>query len=102
MTLGAREPSLGRTYEEVSPVGAWFPWSMCAVSSALTPLSLLFLILTLSHSGVPIYRFWAENTLLVLSNSIIGAVVASRRPDHPIGWLMCASGLLWGVVPFSG
>jgi hypothetical protein len=96
------EPTFGWTDAKVSRVGAWLPWSMCAVSSALTALSLLFLILTLSHSGVPIYRFWAENTLLVLSNSIIGAVVASRRPQHPIGWLMCAAGLLWGVVHFSG
>jgi hypothetical protein len=102
MTLGARELSLERTDAEVSRVVAWLAWSMCVVSSALTALSLFLLILTLSHSGVPIYRFWGENTLLVLSNSLIGAVVASRRPDHPIGWLMCTAGLLWGVVHFSG
>jgi hypothetical protein len=77
-------------------------WLLCALSLVLTALSLLLLFSTLSHAGVPVYPFWPVNTLLALGNSIVGAVVASRRPRHPIGWLMCASGLIWGVVHFSG
>jgi hypothetical protein len=81
---------------------AWLAWSVCALSLALTALSLLLLALNVSHPDVPIYPFWPVNTLLALGNSIVGAVVASRRPEHPIGWLMCASGFVWGVVHFSG
>jgi hypothetical protein len=81
---------------------AWLAWSMCALSLALTALSLVLLGLSLSHPDVPIYPFWLVNTLLALGNSIVGAVVASRRPEHPIGWLMCAAGLVWGVLHFSG
>jgi hypothetical protein len=81
---------------------AWLAWSVCALSLALTALSLLLLGLSLSHPGVPIYPFWLVNTLVTLGNSIVGAVVASRRPEHPIGWLMCAAGLVWGVLHFSG
>jgi hypothetical protein len=77
-------------------------WSVCAFSLALTALSLVLLGLNSSHPDVPIYPFWPVNTLLALGNSIVGAVVASRRPKHPIGWLMCASGLVWGMVHFSG
>ncbi len=32
-----------------------------------------------------------------LSFAIVGALVASRRPDNPIGWIMCASGLAYAV-----
>jgi hypothetical protein len=102
MTLGARAPTPGRRDAGASRIGAWLPWLMCVISLALTVLGLLLLILTLSHSDVPSYRFWAENTFLALGNSIIGAVVASHRPNHPIGWLMCAAGLLWAGVHFSG
>jgi hypothetical protein len=81
---------------------AWLAWSVGALSLALTALSLLLLGLSLSHPGVPIYPFWLVNTLVTSGNSIVGAVVASRRPEHPIGWLMCAAGLVWGVLHFSG
>jgi hypothetical protein len=81
---------------------AWLAWSMCALSIALTALSLLLLGLSLSYPSVPIYPFWLVNTLVTSGNSIVGAVVASRRPEHPIGWLMCAAGLVWGVLHFSG
>ncbi len=29
--------------------------------------------------------------------STVGAVVASRRPDHPVGWLFCVVGLVGGI-----
>ena len=33
--------------------------------------------------------------------STVGATVASRLPDSPIGWLFCAIGLSFGVSHFS-
>ena len=102
MTLGARMSNHGRREPEVSRAGVWLPWSVCVVSVVMTALGFLLLFLTLSRSAVPIYRFWAENTLLALGSSAVGAVVTSRRPGNPIGWLMCVAGLLWGVVHFSG
>ena len=38
----------------------------------------------------------APYLLSVLSATTVGAVLASRRPDHPVGWLLLALGL--GVV----
>ena len=32
---------------------------------------------------------------------MIGAIVASRLPDHPIGWICCAIGLMGAVEHFS-
>jgi hypothetical protein len=76
-------------------------WSMCALCLALTALSFSLLFFSLSHPGVPVYRYWAEGTFLGVGYSAVGAVVASSRPQHPIGWLLCALGLLWGVIHFA-
>src|SRR5919202_558856 len=102
MTLGTRMRYPGEQDPEVSRVAVWLPWSMCVVSVAMTALGFLLLFRTLFHSAVPTYRFWAENTLLTLGSSMVGAVVTPRKPKNPIGWLMCTAGLLWGVVHFSG
>jgi hypothetical protein len=80
---------------------ALLAWSACVVSLALTALSFMFLALNLSHPDVPIYPYWAEGTLLALGYSTVGAVVASRRSQNPIGWILCAIGLLWGVDHFN-
>jgi hypothetical protein len=80
----------------------WLAWSMCALSLALTALSLLFLALILSYPSVPIFEHWVDSTLAAISFSAVGAVIASRRlPDNPIGWLFCATGLVFAVVHFA-
>jgi hypothetical protein len=76
-------------------------WSMCLLALALTGLSFLLLILNLSHPNVSIYRYWAEGTLLAVAYSIVGVLVASRRPGNPVGWVLCAIGLSWGAAHFS-
>jgi hypothetical protein len=80
---------------------ALMAWSACLVSLALTALSFLLLALNLSRPDVPIYPYWAEGTILALGYSTVGAVVASRRPQNPIGWILCAIGLLWAVDHFN-
>ena len=77
-------------------------WSFWVISLALTVLSLLLLILNLSHPGVPVYAFWIENVLFSLGFSTVGAVIVPRMPpENRIGWLFCAIGLLWAVAHFS-
>ena len=80
---------------------SWLAWSACALSLALTALSLLLLSLTLLHSDTPVYYYWLETSMVALGYSTVGAIVASRLPDSPIGWLFCAIGLSFGVVHFS-
>ena len=70
---------------------AWFAWSMCAFSLALTALSLLLLASNLTHLDAHVYDYWLENTVLVVTFSIIGAIIASRLPANPLGWLFCAA-----------
>jgi hypothetical protein len=62
---------------------------MCAISLTLTALSVLPLALNLSHPGIHVYAYWLENTVQAVSFSNIGAIVASRLPAYPVGWLLC-------------
>jgi hypothetical protein len=79
---------------------AWVAWSVCALSLALTALSILLIVLNLSLNA-PIYFYWLEPATIAAGYSIIGAIVASRLPGHPIGWLCCAIGVMAAVESFS-
>jgi hypothetical protein len=78
---------------------AWLAWSLAALSLVLTALSLLLIALLL-RSDAPIYYYWLETSMVSAGYSTVGAIVASRLPDSPIGWLFCAIGFTFGAVHF--
>jgi hypothetical protein len=80
---------------------SWLAWSVCALSLALTALSFLLIALNLSLDA-PIFFYWLEPTVVAVGYSVIGAIIASRLPNHPIGWICCAIGLIAAVEHFSG
>ena len=80
---------------------AWLAWLMCALSLTLTVVSLLLLALNLSHPKTHIYEFWLENTVLPISYSIIGAILASRLPANAVGWLFCTAASIAAVTHLS-
>src|SRR3954464_7572674 len=43
----------------------------------------------------------ASFVLLSLSYACVGAVVAARVPENPIGWTFCATGLAYGLATLS-
>ena len=55
---------------------AWLAWSLCALSLALTVLSLFLLALNLSHPNTHIYDYWLENTIATLSYTPVAALIA--------------------------
>ncbi len=67
-------------------------WSLWALTVALTALSLLLLALSLSYPDAHVFDWWLGNTLVVVDVTV-GAIVASRRPDNPVGWLLCLFGV---------
>jgi hypothetical protein len=77
---------------------SWLVWTMWVLSMALTALSLWLLVLSLSYPDVSVYPYWAERTILAVGYSTVGAVVASRRPGNPVGWVLCSIGLSWGAA----
>jgi hypothetical protein len=79
----------------------WLAWALCALSLALTALSLLLLVLNFSHPDAHVYDYWLENTLTAISYAPVGALIASHRPVNSVGWLLCLYGLALSIVHFS-
>jgi hypothetical protein len=64
-------------------------WSLWAVAVALTASSLVLLVFNASDPDAPVFDWWLGNALVVIE-ATVGALVASRRPENPVGWLLCA------------
>jgi hypothetical protein len=75
-------------------------WSLWAFAVVLTALSLVLLALNLAYPGTHVFDWWLGNALIVL-DATVGAVVASRRPENPVGWLLCLSGVAVGTSSFA-
>jgi len=94
VTEGRTRTSTGRG------VAFWLALSLWASCVALVALAVFFAFLNSFATGfspyLPILLAGA------LSFSTVGALIASRRRENPIGWLLCASGLLWGLTAFGG
>ena len=80
---------------------AGLAWAVCALSLGLTALCFLLIALNL-RLNAPAYFFWPELTVLAIGYSVIGAIIASRLPNHPIGWICCAIGFIAAVDHFGG
>ena len=100
MTAGVSEQgqAIGGTNARAA---SWLAWAVCALSLALTALCFLLIALNLSLN-TPAYFFWPELMVLAIGYSVIGAIIASRLPEHPIGWICCAIGLTAAVDHFGG
>jgi hypothetical protein len=75
-------------------------WSLWALAVALTGFSVLLLTLNLTHPGIHIFDWWLGNALVVI-DATVGAIVASRRPENPVGWLLCLSGVAVSISSFT-
>jgi hypothetical protein len=100
VTQGAREQGRGGEGGLSTRTTSWIAWAGCALSLALTALSFLLIALILSLNA-PIYFYWLEPATIAVGYSVIGVIIASRLPRHPIGWLCCAIGVMAAVESFS-
>jgi hypothetical protein len=85
---------------------SWLAWSLAALSMVMFLASVAFFVLTRAaqteaHSSLVTSRSIID--LLVLSVPflafpLVGALIASRRPHNPIGWICQAFGLLWMLL----
>jgi hypothetical protein len=76
---------------------AWSSWTLVVV---LTASSLLLLSLNLSHPDAHVFDWWLGNALVVI-DATVGAVVASRRSENAVGWLLCLSGVAVSSSSFA-
>jgi hypothetical protein len=91
----------GRGVGGASRLAYWLAWAVCALSLTLTALNFILIALNVSLN-TPAYVFWPELTSIAVGYSVIGAIIASRLPNHPIGWICCAIGLIAAVDHFGG
>jgi hypothetical protein len=96
---GAREQ--GRTEAGRTRTAATVAWIICALSLALAMIDLVLVALNSSHPDVRIPEPWIGHTVSAVAFSLVGALVGSRRPENPIGWLFCAIGVFAAVVLLS-
>ena len=81
----------------------WLAWYMCAVSLMLMTLGLFLLVLSRSpvYADAPVFDYWLVNTVIAISFSTVGGVIAPRLPpQNPIGWIFCTIGLVAGIRLF--
>jgi len=82
---------------------------MCAVCVALIALALFPIFLDfvtpesipLPLAGRPSSGFAVLTGVLSLAYPMVGALIASRLPSNPIGWIFCSVGLLYSAQRFS-
>src|SRR5215204_301819 len=89
-------------------IATWLAWSVCAVCVALIGLALLLDFLTgeVIPAGMlgarPGSGFAVLTGVLSLAFPTVGALIASRLPANPIGWIFCGMGLLYTAGRFTG
>jgi hypothetical protein len=79
---------------------SWLAWSLAALSVGVFLATIPLYILARS---APVPVSWDANlglgshlaSALLLAFPIVGALIASRHPRNPIGWIFLADGLLW-------
>jgi hypothetical protein len=75
------------------------PWVLCAVSLSLYTVSNVLRFLLRNDVPAP-DPGWVEGTIGALGFAgipIVGALMASRLPDNPYGWVWCVAGLGYGL-----
>jgi MFS family permease len=81
---------------------SWLAWSLWGLSLTLTVLALLLLALNLAHPHTHTLDSWLDSTLNAVFFSTMGAIVASRRSENLVGWLLGLYGLAQSIYHFSG
>ena len=75
-------------------------WLVCALSVVLMAFAVVFRFLVRSAEVSPDLGTWqvtAGYAAAGLVAPVLGALISSRRPENPIGWIFCAIGLAVGV-----
>jgi hypothetical protein len=83
-------------------------WSLCAVCMVLIGLAILLDFLTselILNPDIPDLRPGPAIAVLTgvfaLAYPTIGALIASRLPTNPVGWIFCGTGLFYAAQRFA-
>src|SRR5215212_1846553 len=79
---------------------SWLAWSLAGLSVAMFVASVALWVLARS---APVPSSWGANLSIgglldfvpYLAFPLVGALIASKRPHNPIGWICLTAGLFW-------
>jgi hypothetical protein len=84
---------------------SWLAWSLAALSVVMFLASVPFLVLIRAAPAEAPSGLVTSRTIIDLLTNVpflafplVGALIASRRPHNPIGWICLAFGLLWMLL----
>jgi hypothetical protein len=105
VTVGEREQLRSRDGGTSDRTASWLAWSLCAVCVALIALAFLLNFVTdivpVQPEERPDPGVAVLSGVLSLVFSTVGALIASRLPANPVGWIFCIMGLLFAAQRFS-
>jgi hypothetical protein len=78
----------------------WLAWLLWMVSVVLAGLSILFGIGN-GRSPESLLGDLLPAVTLMIAFASVGVLVATKRPEHPLGWLFCVVGVSQGLVTFT-
>jgi hypothetical protein len=86
---------------------SWLAWSLGALWLALFAAHIVLSILTRSEQPPGTWGTSGLLSTLLLSTPFlafptVGTLIASRRPNNPIGWICLASGIFWVLLFLGG
>jgi hypothetical protein len=83
----------------------WLAWALAGLTLTMVVASVaLFVLARSSHVPSSLGASTIGDVALFISFSVfpvIGALIASKRPRNPIGWICLADGLLWALIFLS-
>jgi hypothetical protein len=79
---------------------AWCTWA-ASIGLAATGIGLLVAV-HYGFPGAPAYEYWRETTILPAVYATLGLVVSTRRPRHPVGWVLIGFGLAGSLQLVAG
>jgi hypothetical protein len=85
---------------------AWLAWSLAGLSVAMSAASVALYIATRSVQPPSSWGTGGDSAVLIfvlpfLAFPLVGALIASRRRNNPIGWICLAVGIFWMLANLS-
>ena len=75
----------------------WLAWASVLLYLAATIVTLLLEVRFVGR--VDVLDLWV--VIALAASGVVGALIVSRHPRHPIGWMFCAAPLLFGGSFFA-
>jgi hypothetical protein len=78
-------------------------WLLYGAALALVALAVaLWFVVHRPVPGALGYGYWREGMVNGLAFATVGALIATRRPEHPVGWLFLGAGLVGAAQLATG